>query len=333
MTNTEIANASKIMLGTTEAVAMYIGSTLIWQPSGGGGQIQHDYSQDYFTIESLEDNNSVSIERTGTSPGDKNMSYSLDEGVTWTDLTLVNNTNIATINTGDKILFKGINSNMSNSWDKHWHFRGGKTFKTYGNVMSLLFGDNFTSNSEFTSKTTCNFCGLFLGTTKLTDASNLILPALTCAASCYNGMFRGCTSLITAPALPATQSAQECYASMFEGCINLEEAPEINLTNLSQACCQRMFCMDRNYKITTPKMTKSPILRVATGATNCYKEMFKGNGNLVEVTCLMTSSFNCDNWLINCSSTGTFKKASSASWNTGTSGIPSGWAVETYVES
>ena len=31
MTNTEIANASKIMLGSTEAVAMYIGSTLIWQ--------------------------------------------------------------------------------------------------------------------------------------------------------------------------------------------------------------------------------------------------------------------------------------------------------------
>lgn len=30
MTNTEIAAASKVMLGTTEAVAMYIGSTLMW---------------------------------------------------------------------------------------------------------------------------------------------------------------------------------------------------------------------------------------------------------------------------------------------------------------
>jgi len=30
MTSTEIAAASKVMLGTTEAVAMYIGSTLIW---------------------------------------------------------------------------------------------------------------------------------------------------------------------------------------------------------------------------------------------------------------------------------------------------------------
>jgi len=30
MTSTEIAATSKVMLGTTEAVAMYIGSTLIW---------------------------------------------------------------------------------------------------------------------------------------------------------------------------------------------------------------------------------------------------------------------------------------------------------------
>lgn len=37
MTSTEIANASKIMLGSTEAAAMYIGSTLIWTAGGSGG--------------------------------------------------------------------------------------------------------------------------------------------------------------------------------------------------------------------------------------------------------------------------------------------------------
>lgn len=39
MTSTEIASASKIMLGTTEATAMYIGSTQIWS-TGGGSQYQ-----------------------------------------------------------------------------------------------------------------------------------------------------------------------------------------------------------------------------------------------------------------------------------------------------
>lgn len=36
MTSTEIAAADKIMLGSTEAEAMYIGSTLIWQPQAPG---------------------------------------------------------------------------------------------------------------------------------------------------------------------------------------------------------------------------------------------------------------------------------------------------------
>jgi hypothetical protein len=49
MTSTDIAAAEKIMLGSTEAEAMYIGNTLLW-PIGGG---QHNYANDYFTIESL----------------------------------------------------------------------------------------------------------------------------------------------------------------------------------------------------------------------------------------------------------------------------------------
>jgi hypothetical protein len=35
MTSTEIANASKIMIGSTEAVKMYIGSTVVWELQTG----------------------------------------------------------------------------------------------------------------------------------------------------------------------------------------------------------------------------------------------------------------------------------------------------------
>jgi len=119
---------------------------------------------------------------------------------------------------------------------------------------------------------------------------------------------------------------------MFEKCINLEEGPEPHFTTMAQESCQRMFCMDRSNKITTPKMTKSPILRCTSGATDCYKEMFRGNGNLVEVTCLMESGFQCSNWLANVSSTGTFKKAAGITWASGNSSIPSGWTIEDYVE-
>ena len=79
-------------------------------------------------------------------------------------------------------------------------------------------------------------------------------------------------------------------------------------------------------------MTKSPILRVSTPGSYCYKEMFKGNGNLVEVTCLLSRNSGCDNWLLNVSATGTFKRASGVSWNRNASGVPSGWTIEDYVE-
>ena len=39
---------------------------------------------------------------------------------------------------------------------------------------------------------------------------------------CYDGMFYGCTSLTTAPALPATTLANYCYNSMFQGCTKIK---------------------------------------------------------------------------------------------------------------
>ena len=47
-------------------------------------------------------------------------------------------------------------------------------------------------------------------------------PAL--ANSCYNSMFRGCTSLTTAPSLPATTLAASCYSYMFNGCTSIKLA-------------------------------------------------------------------------------------------------------------
>lgn len=291
------------------------------------------FYEQYFTIESLTDNNTISVQNVDCDiiP---DLKYSNDFGNSWSSITITtgNSTIVTTINTGDKILFKGQNTNISSAWNAYNKFSATGNFKVYGNALSLLYNDKFVSNIEFPSSSNHNLSGLFYGTTTLTDASDLILTPLTCKSNCYNGMFRECTNLSVAPKLPATSPAEGCYSSMFEGCINLLEAPNINFTTTAKECCQRMFCMDRNSKITTPKMTKSPILRATKGVTNCYKEMFKGNGNLVEVTCLMTSTFQCQDWLTNCSNTGTFYKASGASWASNTNGIPSGWTTEIYSE-
>jgi hypothetical protein len=168
----------------------------------------------------------------------------------------------------------------------------------------------------------------------LVDASNLILPAQTLYANSYNGMFRGATALQHGPQMLATTPATESCSSMFEGCINLEEPIEIKFTTLAQQCCARMFCMNRTSKITTPKMTKSPILRCNTAATDCYKEMFEGNGNLNEITCLLQTPGGTTNWVQYAgAATGTFYKNPSATWGQGGTGnVPSGWTIVNYVE-
>jgi len=201
--------------------------------------------------------------------------------------------------------------------------------------MSIINGDNFKENSEFDNSSTHHFAGLLRSGT-IIDASNLILPALTLYSSSYNGMFRGATNLQYGPQMLATTpTGTECCSSMFEGCINLEEPIEINFTTLTKQCCMRMFCMNRTSKITTPKMTKSPILRCAEGAEDCYKEMFEGNGNLNEITCLLTNSVNATSAWVQYAgaSTGTFYKHPSKTWTLGqTYGVPTGWTIEDYIE-
>lgn len=336
MTSTEITAASKIMLGTTEAVAMYIGSTLIWQKSGGGQQ-EHDYSQDYFTIESLEDNNTISIKTAGSNSYNPDVYYSTDDGETWNNKTLTGGTNtIAIINTGDTIIFKCIINQWGTSWDKYYYFDGSKTFKIYGNIMSLLNGDNFISNSEFAVNSTHNFAGLFR-TTKIIDANNLILPATILYNSSYNGMFRGATNLVNGPKLlPALDVPTDGYSSMFEGCVKLVEAPEISATTVSGATAlNRMFCMNRNSKVTAA-MTKGPVLRITNprAYSNVYQQLFCGNGNITEVTMLADGTGQSfTNWLNNVSSTGVVKLLSTATLASGANGLPSGWTTETYVSS
>ena len=330
MNGFDLSTISSVYVGSTQYSSIYYGSTLIWPT----GPQPHDYSLDYFTIESLQDSNTIKIAKA-KSPANLSLSYSIDDGSTWTDLTISAGRDFTTINTGDKIIFKGVNNSFSNAWDSYYRFNASKNFKVYGNVMSLLSGDNFTSNSEFASGTTCNLCGLFYGTTTLVDASDLILPATTLYQSSYNGMFRGCTNLVNGPKLlPALNVPQDGYSSMFEGCVKLTEGPEISATTVSgNTALNRMFCMNRNSKVTAA-MTKSPILRITNPSSynNVYQQLFCGNGNLTEVTILAQgTNLSFTNWLANTNAGGVIKKLQATTFTSGSNGVPSNWTTQDYV--
>lgn len=300
----------------------------------GKVHILNEHYFEYFTIESLEDNNIIQIKNVGVASD--TLYYSTNSGETWNIFYNSKGTtkDITTLNTEEKVIIKcnAVNNRLATAWNNYNSFRGSKKFKVYGNSMSLLWGDNFITHPEFKTSSTHNLCGLFYESTNLIDASDLILPALTLMESCYNGMFRGCSNLVNGPKLlPALDVPKDGYSSMFEGCVKLIEGPEIDAITVSgTGAMMRMFCMSRSSKVTAA-MTKSPILRVKNPNehANGYQQIFCGNGNITEVTILAEGTdFAFANWLAYNGDSGVIKKLSTTTLTSGSNGVPSGWTTQ-----
>ena len=234
------------------------------------------YRNEYLTIEVLDDG-----EITITITSDVNatyatyLSYSKDKS-NWTPTTIDSTDQTITIpvSRGDNVYLKGE--------AKQWSYRGGymnisstTNFIASGNIMSLLYGDNFKDNVKFTEGSNSNFVQLFEDNEHLINAENLILPATTLAESCYPFMFSGCTSLTTAPALPATTLASYCYGSMFMGCTSLTKTPKLPAATLKLNCYDKMFQGCSSLKA-------APALPATTLAQYCYSSMFMGCTSLTK---------------------------------------------------
>lgn len=180
-----------------------------------------DYSRMYLTFEAI---------KSGTFKFSRSITYSIDGGTTWSTL-YANNT--LAVSAGNKIMWKATQVPSSSGGIGAFSATG--NFNAYGNVMSLLYGDNFIGQTDLTGKYYA-FFQLFNNNTKIVDAQNLILPATTLANFCYGAMFRKCTSLTTAPELPATTLVDGCYSGMFIGCTNLNYIKML-ATNVSATNC------------------------------------------------------------------------------------------------
>lgn len=257
-----------------------------------------DYSTQYLTIEALTGGD-IGFQTSVVGSYDPTyISYSRDNGQNWYRIQAEYNTiNIGTLAAGEKILFKGNNTHYANVYQSGYRYCFLKftgRANVYGNIMSLIYNDNFVGETTLTEDLT--FYRFFFG--NFVDAQNLILPATTLTTSCYEGMFGYCTSLTTAPALPATTLANGCYNSMFYDCTSLTTAPELPARTL---------------------------------ASGCYRSMFRDCTNLNYIKAMFTttpSNTYTYNWVNGVASSGTFVKNASATWNvTGNNGIPEGWNV------
>lgn len=275
------------------------------------------------------------------------LEYSVNGGQTW--VTIADGESTPTVTAGSKVIWRGdLRPSLSYGTGGIGTFNASGNYNAYGNIMSLLYYDNYYGSQFPTSHYTYSFRRLFYDDTHILSAP--LLPATTLASNCYQQMFYGCTGLTTPPALPATTLAQYCYSHMFDGCTALTTAPTLSATTLYGYCYQSMF-YGCTALITAPELpattlasncysvmfhkctglTTAPELPATILVDNCYGSMFKGCSQLNYVKCLatdMTATGCTTNWLQGVASTGTFvKDAAMEDWPTGASGIPSGWTV------
>ena len=185
-----------------------------------------------FYIEALEDG-TVTFSIPESLSSDISMKYKINSGE-WKNCEFSNNMFTYSINSNDKIYFKGENEYISiNDTNISW-FNTTCDFNIGGDIMSLLNYNN--------TITEYGFYGIFQNCTKLISAMNLELSAVTLASNCYNGMFYNCKNLTHAPLiLPAITLAEACYSYMFEGCSSLITGPELPAKILTENCYISMF--------------------------------------------------------------------------------------------
>ena len=294
MNGFNLSDITDAKLGTTTLCSIYLGSTKLWPLSN------IDYSQEYLTIESLADNNTITWTFTGSTPM-QNYIYWSKNGTSWTSaIASTSNTpvSLATLNKGEKMYLKGENVKYASSTSKYSHFNSDAEFNVSGNIMSLIYGDNFIGQTKLSSS--YNFASIFKSS-KVYDASNLILPATTLAPSCYRNMFNGCRSLATAPVLPATTLVPSCYSNMFNSCSSLTTAPELPATTLANYCYEYIFSG-------CTSLTAAPALPATTLISTCYSSMFRGCTSLTaapELPATTLVNYCYENMFYGCSSLAT----------------------------
>ena len=280
-------------------------------------------TDDYFYVEDVSGAaNTLSIKKNTANAPTVEVFYSTDQQ-NWSSMGTTSTTAItATIPANGKLYLKASADKWSYFGQSNRFSNASGNINVGGNIMSLLYGDNFTGKTEFPSGSDYNFSGLFMNNTKVINASELELPATTLATNCYQYMFQGCTSLISAPALPATTLDSYCYEYMFQGCTSLTTAPAtLPATTLATNCYDSMF--DGCTALTT-----APALPATTLGKYCYQYMFYGCTSLAKVTTYaqdISASSCLYNWLGNVAATGDFYNLGGATYTSGASGIPSGW--------
>ena len=286
------------------------------------GKAESPYSEQYLTFDVLTSGDILWTHSGLTTP--ITISYSKDYGTTWQTVTTSTGGTPISVTAGEKVYFKGTNSRYTEGdKTKFAAFSGGTaTYNIEGNVMSLIYGDNFSGQTTLT--TAWALANVF-NASNVISAENLIMPATTLTDYCYRATLANCIHLTTPPELPATTLSEGCYWYMFDNDVAMTTAPDLPSTTLAVGCYVGMF-----HKCSG--LTTAPDLSATTLPVSAYTSMFDACSHLSYIKCLATNiaATSCTyKWVNSVASSGVFvKDASMSDWTIGMNGIPTGWITE-----
>ena len=111
-------NIDKIYLGDTKIAKAYLGDTLVYESAPA-----HDYSQDYLTLNALTSGTFTinKVYNGATSQRVTSISYSTNNGNTWTTTNWSTSAQTITINLGanDTLLLKGIANHYATNYSTY----------------------------------------------------------------------------------------------------------------------------------------------------------------------------------------------------------------------
>ena len=269
--------------------------------------------------------------------------------------------NTMSLEENTKIYFKS-NIISSSSYDNSrsiLSFDGNSFIKTTGgNIMSLIYGDDFIGQTTVDSSCECLFYALFENNTSLISAKHLILPIKQAPYCCYwemfyqctsliyapeeisaihlgvyacSAMFLGCTSLLYAPNILATHVGDSALNIMFHGCTSLKYVPDLHCMFCADSSCEGMF-------LGCTSLERAPKIPILTLQNYCCDNMFAGCTNLkyINAAFMDAPSSSCNgSWVEDVAATGTFVRNTNANWTTsiqrGINTIPSGWTIVSEI--
>jgi hypothetical protein len=167
-----IQDYNKLFEHTDDIKKVILNGNIVWpaaKPASGP-----DYTEPFYVENITNENETLRIVKDDSSAPTRTIEYSTDKA-TWNTLGTTSTDVTRTLAPGDKVYLRCNTNTWGNDYDYN-KILG--ISKVGGNIMSLLYGSNFTGQeTDFPNGSTYNFTSLFYNNTNIVDASKLLLSA------------------------------------------------------------------------------------------------------------------------------------------------------------